>query len=150
MKKLFKNTILDRVLDFGRGLGRGQRGSVVTEFAISFPILITVTLMVFDIGRAMFVYTTIHNVAAEGARYISVRGTGSPTQTSAADHLAFMNDIATGLDPAQMNVVILYTPAPTSGSEVKVTITYSLTFFGSVFLPIEAITMTSESKMTVL
>ena len=150
MKKKLKNTFIGKALGLGRGLGHAQKGSVVTEFAISFPILITVTLMVFDIGRAMFVYTTIHNVAAEGARYISVRGNGSPTQTSAADHLAFMNDIATGLDPAQMNVVILYSPAPTSGSEVKVTITYSLTFFGSVFLPIEAITMTSESKMTVL
>lgn len=150
MKKALKNTILGKALGLGRGLRYAQKGSVVTEFAISFPILITVTLMVFDIGRAMFVYTTIHNVAAEGARYISVRGNGSPTQTNEADHLAFMNDIATGLDPAQMNVVILYTPAPTSGSEVKVTITYNLTFFGSVFLPIEAITMTSESKMTVL
>lgn len=150
MKKALKNTILGKALGLGRGLRYAQKGSVVTEFAISFPILITVTLMVFDIGRAMFVYTTIHNVAAEGARYISVRGNGSPTQTSAADHLAFMNDIATGLDPALMNITILYSPAPTSGSEVKVTITYNLTFFGSVFLPIEAITMTSESKMTVL
>ena len=73
MKKAFRDTYL------GKLLGLDRRGSVVTEFAISFPILITVTLMIFDIGRAMFVFTTIHNVAAEGARYISVRGTGSPT-----------------------------------------------------------------------
>ena len=144
MKKALRDTYLGKALRFDR------RGSVVTEFAISFPILITVTLMIFDIGRAMFVFTTIHNVAAEGARYISVRGTGSPTQTNEADHLMFITDIATGLDPAEMDVEIIYTPSASSGSEVQVVVTYSLTFFGSVFLPVEAITMTSESKMTIL
>lgn len=144
MKKAFRDTYLGKALRFDK------RGSVVTEFAISFPILITVTLMIFDIGRAMFVFTTIHNVAAEGARYISVRGTGSPTQTNEADHRMFIADIATGLDPAEMDVEIIYTPSASSGSEVQVVVTYSLTFFGSVFLPVEAITMTSESKMTIL
>ncbi len=143
MKKYPRHTFFGRL--------RGSRtGSVVTEFAISFPILITVTLMIFDIGRSLFVYTTIHNVAAEGARYISVRGNGSPTQTNEADHLAFITDIATGLEPGQMNIAILYTPSASSGSEVKVTITYSLSFFVSGFIPIAGITMTGESKMTIL
>ena len=46
-----------------------ERGQATLEAALTFPVLIIVLLGIFDLGRAIFAYSTISNAAREGARY---------------------------------------------------------------------------------
>jgi hypothetical protein len=49
-------------------LRRRSRGQTLVEFALVAPILILILLAVFDVGRGVFMYTSITNAAREGAR----------------------------------------------------------------------------------
>jgi Flp pilus assembly protein TadG len=44
------------------------RGQTLAEFALVLPVLILLLMAVFDVGRAVFLYTSLTNAAREGAR----------------------------------------------------------------------------------
>jgi Flp pilus assembly protein TadG len=46
-----------------------QRGQSLVEFALIIPIFLLLAVMIFDLGRAVYYYSAIHNAAREGARY---------------------------------------------------------------------------------
>jgi Flp pilus assembly protein TadG len=48
------------------------KGQSLAELAISLPLLLLVVMGVFDLGRGIFYYSTIHNAAREGARFGAV------------------------------------------------------------------------------
>jgi Flp pilus assembly protein TadG len=45
------------------------RGQTLVEFALILPIFLLLAVVIFDFGRAVYYYSTIHNAAREGARY---------------------------------------------------------------------------------
>ena len=47
-------------------------GQALVEFALVFPILILMLIVLFDLGRAVFIYTSLTNGAREGARLAAV------------------------------------------------------------------------------
>jgi hypothetical protein len=49
-----------------------RRGQSLTEFAIILPIFLLIIIGVFDLGRAIFYYSGLHNAAREGARFGAV------------------------------------------------------------------------------
>ena len=51
-----------------RRLQRRGRGQALVEFALIAPLFILILLAVFDLGRGVFMYTSITNAAREGAR----------------------------------------------------------------------------------
>ena len=112
--------------------------------------------MIFDLGQALFVYTTVNNVAADGARYAAVRGSGSTYAKTSAEIEEYIQGISAGLDPANMTITITYDPGNSSGSEVEVQVDYQLEYFLSgVFETITgnldaSITLRGVSTMTVL
>ena len=53
---------------------RRQRGQGLTEFALVFPVFMTILLGMFDVGRAVWANNAIANAAREAARYASVHG----------------------------------------------------------------------------
>ena len=128
------------------------RGNAAIEFALSFPILIVVTLMIFDIGRGLFVLTTINHLASEGARYGSVRGAESPTSTTTDAVVTYIQGRATGMDLNELKVTVIFNPSAFSGSNIEVEISYNFRFFVSGFFPsaVSGITISAESNMTIL
>lgn len=46
-----------------------QRGQTMVEFALAFPIFLTIVLGIFEFGRLFFIYTSVYTAAREGARY---------------------------------------------------------------------------------
>lgn len=46
-----------------------NKGQSLVEFALVLPVLLLIAVMVFDLGRAVYYSSTIHNAAREGARY---------------------------------------------------------------------------------
>ena len=51
-----------------RRFHRRGRGQALVEFALIAPLFILILLAVFDLGRGVFMYTSITNAAREGAR----------------------------------------------------------------------------------
>ena len=49
--------------------GRRNVGQSLLEFAITIPFLLLLLVVIFDLGRATFYYSSITNSAREGARY---------------------------------------------------------------------------------
>jgi len=135
---------------------RETRGNAAVEFALTFPTLVVITLMIFDLGRALFVYTTVNNVAADGARYAAVRGTGSAYAKTAAQIEDYIESVAAGLEPGNLTISVTYDPSNLPGAEVQVQVDYALEFFLSgVFETITgdidaSLTLTGISTMTVL
>ena len=50
-----------------------QVGQSLVEFALILPIMMLFLMVIFDLGRAAYYYSAIHNAAREGARYGAVR-----------------------------------------------------------------------------
>jgi hypothetical protein len=50
------------------GRDRTSRGQGLVEFALVFPVIALLFFGVFDLGRAVFAYSTIANAARQGAR----------------------------------------------------------------------------------
>lgn len=58
-----------------------QRGQTLAEFALVIPIFLLILMGIFDMGRAVFAYTSIANAAREGTRLgIVNQSTGKITE----------------------------------------------------------------------
>jgi len=89
--------------------GRNRKGIVALEFAIAAPLLIVMTLGLFQLGYAFLMYNELRNAVMDGARYASI-----------SDYLPGSTQMA----DAATNVVLYGTPTvPVSGS----TLVYGLT-----------------------
>jgi Flp pilus assembly protein TadG len=44
-------------------------GQTLVEFALAIPVLLLLTVVIFDLGRAVFYSSVVHNAAREGARW---------------------------------------------------------------------------------
>jgi Flp pilus assembly protein TadG len=108
-----------------------QRGQGIAEFALVFPIIVLLLVAVFDMGRAVYAYTTITNAARQGARVAAVNQLypaesdttcrenmpvedislgGSPTWSARA--CAASSATSLGLNPT--NVTVSYAPPASS------------------------------------
>ena len=141
-----KNTFSSRL-----NLLKGEKnGSTVIEFALTFPILIFLTFAIFDVGRGVFYYTTVNNIAAETVRYASVRGVDSPTSVTQGEVEEFALEKATGMDLDRLTIAVIYDPNSSSGSNVQVTVNYDLRFYLAGFFDGASITLTGASQMEIL
>ena len=53
-----------------------KKGQSMVEFALILPLLILMLIVLFDLGRAVLVYSTLNNAVREGTRYAVVRQGG--------------------------------------------------------------------------
>lgn len=65
--------------------GAGERGQSMVEFALAVPIFILVLVGVFDLGRAVYAYSTLNNAAREAARVAIVDQTLTHIRDQAVD-----------------------------------------------------------------
>lgn len=77
-----------------------QRGQDLLEYALALPIVLLVLMSVLDLGRVVYVYSSLHNSVREGARY----GTIYPTDSAGIE--AVVRDKAVGLDQADLAVLV--------------------------------------------
>lgn len=94
-------------------------GQGLIEFVIVLPILLLFIMVIFDLGRVAYLYSTIHNAAREGARYASIHH-----QTATSNEIeAAARQLTTGLDPNLLNISTSYP----SSEIVQVTASYQFT-----------------------
>ena len=130
----------------GRLPRRGERGETLLEFAFASLIFFLVVFGTLEFGHAIWQYNLVSDLAQEGARWASVRGSTSSSPASAADVQTYVRSRAYGL-----NVTVTTAPVPSTmtgnGSNI-VAVTVQQNFPLSVpFLPSSTIAMSSTARM---
>ncbi len=80
---------------------RLQRGQDLMEYALVLPIMLLILMSILDLGRVVYVYSSLHNSVRDGARY------GIISPTDAAGIVSVVFDKAVGLDPADLVVTVV-------------------------------------------
>ncbi len=106
-----------------------KRGQTLVEFAIILPLFIFLMIVIFDLGRAVYYYSVIHNAAREGARYgiINPKATDYPAIAERA------KEYAIGLGADDITVTVAPGPAENAGTKPNPTILVTVTY---CFIPI--------------
>ena len=146
-----------------------QNGAVIVEFSLVFMIFLVLSIGLFEMGRAMWIYTTLAHAARQGARFAMVRGADamSPPMSTAtnAEITQVVRNNAIGLIASDLTVTPAWKPSTTGaevdwdtpgtsrigGSFVVVRATYPLRFItGNVFIAGDSpLNLGSVSNMTI-
>ena len=106
-------------------LAKNQRGAALIEAAVTIPIILLISVAIFEFGRAYQTWQVLTNAAREGARVSIIAGT-TPDQVKAT----VVNYMTIGQVPNassdQVNVDQNVTLGATTGSQV--TISYPFEF----------------------
>jgi Flp pilus assembly protein TadG len=113
-----------------------QQGVALVEFALVLPLLLVMTCVTTEFGRAYYQYDTLTKSVREAARYLSVRAPGVDVD-KARNIVVFGNPDGTG-DPMAPGLSLANVPTPswgTAGSYPALnTVTVSVT--GFTFVPL--------------
>jgi Flp pilus assembly protein TadG len=126
-----------------------QHGQSLVEFALILPILLLILIILFDLGRAVYYYSVVHNAAREGARYGIINnesGIGCITPDTAGIESAVLAR-AIGLNPDNLSI-----SSACDDAKIRVTVSYQfepVTPLASSFLNGGMITLKSISSMNV-
>ena len=83
---------------------RRTQGQSLIEFALLIPLVILLFTMLIDIGRTVFLYSTLSNAAREGTRYAIVHP--AVTEADRADIENRTKEYVAGLRPEDVVVVV--------------------------------------------
>jgi hypothetical protein len=127
-----------------------RKGQSLIEFALIIPVFFFMAVMVFDLGRAVYYSSTIHNAAREAARY----GIVHPNDITGMEDKAISYAIGLGLNHSNFNPVPTIIN-PTNRSDlptpsVQIYIQYNFipaTPLVARFIAGGAITLTGEATM---
>ncbi len=134
-----------------RKRNKNQSGQDLVEYAIIFPILFVVLMGIFDLGRVVFYYSALTNIAREGARYGAVHPDDLPGISTAVCHLAVGLEMGCPNPTAEtLNVTKL-----NNDNYIQVSLTYKfapVTPVIGVFLDLDEnnqITVGTQSRMRI-
>ena len=125
-----------------------KRGSTMVEFALTFTLLLTLSIGAMEGARALWTYITLAHAARAAARYAMVRGGDTPISDS--DIETYLLSRSPGLDVTALTTSVVWTPDSSVGSSVEVRVSYSFDFVASaLFLSRSRLTLFSSSRMPV-
>jgi TadE-like protein len=107
----------------------GQRGQALIETALTLPIVLVISISIFEFGRALQVWQLLTNAAREGARVAVLPGsTPDVVKQRALDYMAAggLQNRALNQINVQSNAQIIMSGTPVSASQV--TISYPFNF----------------------
>jgi Flp pilus assembly protein TadG len=125
------------------------RGALAIEFGFALPVLMLLTIGLFDMSMLLWSSSTIKNAAAEGARFAIVNGGASPTPASAADIETFIRTQAVGVPATALDVDVTWQPNNQSGSRVTVALAYSHNFLVGGLIGLDPVTINKTARMIV-
>lgn len=114
-----------------------QNGTALVEFALILPLMLVLTFITTEFGRAMYQYNTLTKSVRDAVRYASVR-TPNTQATEVRNLVVYGNPGGTG-SPLALGLTLANVPAPiwqTAGSNPVIgTVTVQITgyAFNSLF-----------------
>lgn len=115
-----------------------ERGAVAVEFAILLPLLLMLVLGTIEFGRAYNAQITLTNAARDGVRVMAITNVPADAKTAAKNAAA---SVSTSIATSD---VTLSTTTCSTGSQVTLTITYSLSTITGIAGPFD---MTGKGVM---
>lgn len=100
---------------------RRHRAQALVEFAFVFPIFLLLTFGLVELGRAVWHYNTLSNVAREAVRQRELAAVTSANQASWSPSLTFCDSMF--VEPCAKNVVTSVPSSPPTPPDGKVLVT---------------------------
>jgi Flp pilus assembly protein TadG len=128
----------------GRKRVRDNRGQSLVEFAFAAIVFFMMVFGIIEFGITVWRYNMVADLAQEGARWASVRGSDSDAPASAADVRTFVISRAVGIP-----VTVTTTPAPsTLAAGATVTVVVQTTYTPlTQLLPQTTMNLQSTARM---
>ncbi|HVL75842.1 MAG TPA: TadE family protein [Noviherbaspirillum sp.] len=89
----------------------GQRGAAIIEFALILPLLLLITVITTDFGRAIYQYHTLTKSVRDAARYLSAQTPGEGA-AQARNLVVYGNPQGSGT-PLAPGLTLAHVPTPT-------------------------------------
>jgi hypothetical protein len=120
------------------GIGSGERGASVVEFALVVPIFVLLLLGIIDFGMAFNDYNKVRQGVREGARQIVVAdwSTDGCTTGSSSARAACVTRARIGLDDVDTKVKIVLPAGYAAGDPVKVCAMHPFRSLTGLFSPV--------------
>lgn len=103
-----------------------QRGQDLLEYALALPVVLLILMSILDLGRVVYVYSSLHNSVRDGARY----GIINPTDAAGIEML--VRDKVAGLDQTDLTVMVTL-PNPET---IRVQATYQFAMVSPIVVAI--------------
>lgn len=117
-----------------------QSGVAIVEFALVLPLLLILTLITTEYGRALYQYNTLAKSVRDAARYLSTQNPGDATKYPIAKNLVVYGNPAGSGTPLAIGLTTALVPDPAwqqaGGAPVINTVTVKVT--GYTFMPLIA------------
>ena len=107
-----------------RSCKQRQKGNVVFEFALVFPLFAMLVLGLVDVSRAMLTYHTLTHASEVAARFAAVRSGTSTTPATVGLITDRVLESSVGLDPGKLDVNATWSPSNSRGAVVRVEVAY--------------------------
>ncbi len=88
-----------------------HKGTALVEFALVLPLLLILTLITTEFGRAMYQYNTLTKSVGEAVRYLSTQTPG--THTAEARNIIVYGNLSGTGSPRALGLSLANVPAPT-------------------------------------
>ena len=128
---------------------KNESGSSFIEFGILASIFITLSFAVIDFGRMMWLNNTVEHVATEGARYAAVRGSNKSSPVDVDQVTSYVQDRATGVPAADMNISVTWSPNNNPGGSVRAVVTCNYEFIIGGMVGLDPVDLNGRSTMIV-
>ncbi len=138
-----------------RRFGRDRRGNSFVEFAFIAPLLILMTIGVFDIGRMVWTISALNHSARETARYAAIHGSASSSPATESELVQKAADNYIGIGKGDtsgsgLNTNVNWDPGMSPGSTVTITVANDFYFWTVGFFTGQTFTLTGRGAMTVM
>jgi len=106
-------------------LVRNQRGAALLETAITIPIILLISVAIFEFGRAYQTWQVLTNASREGARIAIIAGTTDAEITTAVRNYLSSGRLA---NPGAAQVNLVRNVPLTIGTASQITVSYPFNF----------------------
>lgn len=119
-------------------MNRKQHGVALVEFALILPFLLVLSIVTFELGRAIWQYNTLTKSVRDAARYLSIQTPGTKI-TQARNLMVYGNLGGTGA-PLVVGLAPSHVPDPTwqTAGSAPVINTVTVRISGYTFSPMFA------------
>lgn len=111
-----------------------RRATTAVQFALVAPLLFLIVLGIFELARALMVYTLLSNAARQGARLGIIEGKSTAQVTAVVDNVLTSQGISGNTDTVMVNDVVA--DASTAQANDEITVSVSVPYSKVTWVPV--------------